>query len=153
LIYHDIRVGGLTKIQILDELKINKIFLNSYAKLLFSSSKFITSKKVKKITLQAISVSELGFKQGANFKDLVLNANFRNLELCSLEMASHFRLQFINQPNGPYLTVASKKILKDELEPNGLYLRRYDNKLWLRGYRATTNHIWKPEDKFIFKKP
>ena len=62
-----------------------------------------------------------------------------------LEVAPHLRLQYTDQPNGPYLTVASQKLRSDETFPNGLYLRSLDDGLWLRGYCATPDVVFAPD--------
>jgi hypothetical protein len=35
--------------------------------------------------------------------------------------------------------------------PRGFYLRRVDGILWLRGYWCDEQHVWSPEDHFVFR--
>lgn len=60
------------------------------------------------------------------------------------------RLEYLNQPDGPYLTVASHRPNEDENFPNGFYLRKFENALWLRGYRADGFSGWPGSNEFIF---
>jgi hypothetical protein len=34
--------------------------------------------------------------------------------------------------------------------PSGFYIRRLPDGLWLRGYVASDDHVWDPDDHFIF---
>lgn len=43
--------------------------------------------------------------------------------------------------------------LEDDDFPKGFYLRRINDALWLRGYRADHLHVWNPYDHFIFVRP
>ena len=58
----------------------------------------------------------------------------------------------MNQEEGSYLTIASIKPESDENYSNGFYLRKIDNTLWLRGYRADSFEGWPESNEFIFIK-
>ena len=88
------------------------------------------------------------------------------LSLCPLELAPHLRLQYLDQPEGysghppsqhrappGSITVASAQLSEDDDLPKGFYLRRIEGVLWLRGYRCGAEHIWSPEDHFVFCRP
>ncbi|HRE22358.1 MAG TPA: hypothetical protein PKW21_15185 [Rhabdaerophilum sp.] len=146
-------VGGQSKKQLLLSLSANKIQLNKYAHILFEDSKFTTSERRRWVVVTDLTVAELGFSSGATSANIFASARAVGLELCSLELAPHFRLQFLDQSEGPYLTVASAKTNDDEAFPNGFYLRRLDGVLWLRGYRASADYPWEPSSRFAFFVP
>ena len=73
---------------------------------------------------------------------------FFQVELCPLELAIYLRINFTNQIEGSYLTVASENLQDWREFPNGFYLRSYDDALWLRGYWADTDVIWSTNSEF-----
>jgi hypothetical protein len=74
------------------------------------------------------------------------------LKLCPLSLGAFLRLEFLDQEEGPYLTIASEKLVNDENYPNGFYLRNTENSLWLRGYRASEDYKWSLDNEFVFIK-
>jgi hypothetical protein len=48
-------------------------------------------------------------------------------------------LEYLEQPEGPYLTVVLDRPESDENYPNGFYIRNFNKTLWLRGYRAASS--------------
>ncbi len=71
------------------------------------------------------------------------------LDLCPADAGPYLRLQYLDQPEGYWITVASPKLFKGDY-PNGFYLRRLLDGLWLRGYWAAPEHTWDADDRFIF---
>jgi hypothetical protein len=51
-------------------------------------------------------------------------------------------LSYLEQPLGPYLTVASRELRPGLETPNGFYLRHLDDGLWLRGYEAGPENVY-----------
>jgi len=145
-----VEFGELSKEELLVLLTKNKICLNGYAVMLFLDEKFTTSSSQRIAHLVEMSVANLGFKIGAQYCDIVEAAKNLGLQMCPLELGPYFRVQFLNQSEGPYLTLASKKTRKGESYPNGIYLRHSNELLWLRGYCSTSDWLWSPEDKFVF---
>jgi hypothetical protein len=73
---------------------------------------------------------------------------------CPLEVAPHLRLSYLDQLEGPYLTVASLKLRPGAETPNGFYLRRLDDGLWLRGYESGPENVYPPDfSEFVFVQP
>ena len=56
----------------------------------------------------------------------------------------------MDQPKGDRITISSHKISEDESFPNGFYLVRREDGVWLRGYRASSDHVWDPGEHMIF---
>src|SRR5262245_29366251 len=145
-----LEIGGQGKIELLSSLLAHGIRLNRYAHILFDDPAFTTSECGRWVLVREVTVAELGLMVGATSEEIFGRARCVGLELCPLELAPYFRLQFSDQTAGPYLTVASRKTRHDDAHPNGFYLRRIDGELWLRGYRATSEYIWEPASKFAF---
>jgi hypothetical protein len=150
--YKVIKTGGVSREKLLEKIQENQIKLNRYALTLFEDPAFVTSDEVAVIRIVGISVKELGFAQGKTYEEIVRAAKNRGLGLCSFEDAVHFRLQYPDQPAGPYLTVATERVGCNEESPNGFYLRTLDDGLWLRGYRASEDYVWALESQFAFRK-
>lgn len=148
-------VGEMDKARLLQHLQAQAISLNAYAERLFASDAFSTSTQAQTVQLRAVSLLELGMARGGTSAEIWARAATFGLELCPLEVAPHLRLHYRQQPQGAYLTVASATINDDEGSINGFYLRHLEDGLWLRGYHASDDYIWTPEEwteanRFVF---
>lgn len=161
-----VRLGGMSKGELLAELQTNGIQLNEYSRNLFAHSKFTTSPAVSRITTVELAVANLGYVRGATIAQIHQRIAELGLTLCPLELGPHLRLQFLDQPEGHLghppskhrappgsITVASRQLTDDDDAPKGFYLRRIDGVLWLRGYRSAPEDIWRPEDRLVFCRP
>ena len=140
-----VQVGGVSKTALLDELGRVGVQMNDYARTLFADDAFVTSADRRDERVAVVSLAEIGLPDGGTFDEITTAAQAVGLDLCPLEVAPHFRLQYLDQPKGPYLTVASEKLRTDETFPNGLYLRTRDDGVWLRGYCATPDVVFEPD--------
>lgn len=83
-----------------------------------------------------------------------------------MELGPHLRLQYLDQPEGfrgqpttqhrappGSITITSAPLSDDDEFPNGFYLRRIEDKLWLRGYQPGLDHIFDPDDRLVFCLP
>ncbi len=139
-----ITIGGNTKPQLLEALQSKGIPMNKYAEILFTDPLFTTSEDSRSLNIVEVSLDQLGLPHGGVTAEIFSNARELGLDLCPLELAPHFRLQYLDQAEGPYLTIASQKTKNDETYPNGFYLRRFEGTLWLRGYQAHSEYVWEP---------
>jgi hypothetical protein len=165
-IIRTVNVGGLTQSELLQALQSHAIAINVSAEQLFASDHFTTSETPYAVTTVELTVRHLGCLRGATLPELYARAGERGLGLCPLELGPHLRLQYRDQPEGawgkprrrhqaPYgsITIASEQRTQDDDVPQGFYLRRIKGVLWLRGYRAGPQHVWEPDDHFIFVTP
>jgi hypothetical protein len=159
-------VGGVTKRELLSDFQTSGIELNASGQILFARDEFKTSNTRSVFETVEISVFNLGYAQGATFAQVHEGSAELGLSLCPLELAPHLRLQYLDQPEGYWghppsqhrappgsITVASAPLGEDDDLPKGFYLRRIKGVLWLRGYRAGAEHVWSPEDHFVFCRP
>ncbi len=162
-IIRTVPVGGLTKSELLQELQRNAISMNEAGETLVASDQFTTSETRYSVTTVELTVGNLGFSRGATMAEIYTGAGVLGLDLCPLEVGPHLRLQYRDQPEGHWgqpvrhhqapagsITVASTPLTDDDDVPKGLYLRRITSVRWLRGYRSGPEHIWAPDDHFIF---
>jgi hypothetical protein len=160
-----IHMGGLTSQALQDELLRHGVALNDAARMIFASDHFTTSAARSVVTTVELRVRDLGHWQGATTAAVFETARRLGLLLCPLELAPHFRLQYLDQPEGYVgqpvwqqrappgsITVASEEFAPRGDFPNGFYIRRIEGTLWLRGYHAGPDHVWDPEDRMLFRK-
>lgn len=162
----NVRIGGMGKLALLDEMEKHGIQMNEAGKALFANASFTTSESVSTVSTIEITVANLGFAQGASFAGILEKAASMGLAPSPLELGPHLRLQFPDQPEDhigasvtPHkappgsITIISPPIDGNEDTPQGFYLRRISGVLWLRGYWSGPEHIWSPDDAIIFLVP
>lgn len=149
-----LQVGGATKDQLLQMLAHHDVSLNEYARVLFDDDDFTTSSDARTVRLAIVSLPEIGLSEGGVYESILERASHLGLEPCALEVAAHLRLHLLEQPHGPYLTVASLELHPGTEQPNGFYLRRLDDGLWLRGYESGPENTYAPDfTDFVFSYP
>jgi hypothetical protein len=150
-IIRTIEVGGMTKPKLVEELERRSIQMNEQARRLFADSRFVLSTSQSRIQTVELAVRDLGFEQGAISIDIRQTAAGLGLEVCPLELGPFMRLQYCDQPEGRRLTVFSQRLSADTDVPTGFYLRRVDQTLWLRGFTASEDWMWDPDEHFVFR--
>jgi hypothetical protein len=156
-------IGGVSKFDLLQRLEASGVELNDAGRVLFADPRFSTSESPSVVETVETSVAALGFPDGATYSQILEAAVCRKLDLCPLELGPHFRLQCLGQSEGfvgqsasqhrappGSITVASQPLSEDDNIPKGFYLRRISGVLWLRGYHSGPDHVWSPEDRFLF---
>ena len=158
-----IDVGGLTQAELINALQREAISINEAGIRLLASAHFSTSAERLSVLTVELTVADLGFPQGATIAQLYNKADALGLGLCPLELGPHMRLQYADQPEGcrgkplrrhqaPFgsITIASERIVDEVDFPEGFYLRRIQDVMWLRGYLCGPEHLWSPDDHFVF---
>ena len=92
-----IHLGGLEKSELIKKFAQNSISMNASAERLFASDLFTTSKTHDTVTCIELTVSNLGFPQGATIAEIYAKAKQLGLHLCPLELGPHLRLQYLDQ--------------------------------------------------------
>lgn len=149
-IFRKLSVGGLSRGELLEKLVSSNIHHNEYANTLFENLEFSPPMEIFEFELVKVNSEQLGFTEESPFNAIVEKASRSGLKLCPLYLAAFLRLEYLEQEEGPYLHVASKKTKDDPSYPNGLYLRNHENKLWLRGYRADDDFKNPLDWEFVF---
>jgi hypothetical protein len=161
-----VRVGALERVALLHALRAHGVLLNQAAELLFQHHRFQPDARERVFEIKAWSGADLGFSGGATYRDLTLRAHERGFQECPLELGPHLRMQYAEPldarppeatlgqraPPGS-VTVASAALEDGEQTPRGFYLVRRDGRQWLRGYRASKEHVWRAEDVLVFCRP
>lgn len=148
--FKEISIGGLTKEALLDRLGAAGIKFNAYAETLFTHPAFLPQQRIENVKLVKVKLSDFNLDNPCSFQELVSSASPSGLRLCPFYLAAHLRLEYLDQPEGPYLTIVSARPERNENYPSGFYLRNFDNSLWLRGYRADDFCEWPVDNEFVF---
>lgn len=159
---YEVRVGGLSRPQLLASLSSHGVHLNVHAETLLASEAF-DGQAARPIVVSERTVAELGFAHGAPLSRIFEAARQQGMSLCPSDAGPYLRLAVNEQmassdsvmsaghaPEGA-LTVASAPMTEDDEFPKGFYLRVVDGQSWLRGYRCDDEYIWSPHDRFIFR--
>ncbi len=168
-----IRLHSMSQEQLHTTLEDHHIKLNPYARQLMDSPYFVLPKEAKTYTVTLVTLSDLGLTQGANLPQIFERAQAIGYDLCPLVLAPYMRLELLDQVEGEIdqsesaihqtpkqnqapagsITIASPIPSNQDDFPKGFYLRKINGDLWLRGYRASLDFIWDPEDTFAFCLP
>lgn len=150
--FKEISIGGMSKDQLIDRLVSSGVQFNAYAKLLFDHPAFAPDARVERVTLVKLKTSDLGIQNPYSLEMAIAAASGLGLKPGPLYLAAFLRLEYMNQPEGSYLTVASLRPNDDEEYPTGFYIRNFENSLWLRGYRAIGECDHPTDNELVFLK-
>lgn len=148
-----LEIGGVSKSDLLDRLRRANIQFNEYALKLFENDEFNPPLQKQSVSLIKINSRKLGFSEEKTFSEILEEAKNHGLKPCPLYLAAFLRLDYLDQEDGPYLHVASKKPVDEPSYPNGFYIRNLEGSLWLRGYRADSDFLNPLDWEFVFIKP
>lgn len=151
-IFKELIINDLSKQELLNRLRAAGIQFNKYANTIFEDPSFAPSGEVEKVKLVKVNLTDLGLARPTIYNDIVSKAEQFGFHLCPLTVAAHLRLEYLDQPEGPYLKIASARVGTNDDYPRGLYLRNFDNALWLRGYCASDDWEYGLDIDFVFQK-
>lgn len=136
----------VTAEQCLQTLKERGILINHYAEKYISHPRF-SAGEPEEMTAAIISPEKLGLKGGASLDELLRHIEGTQFCPCPPDTGFFLRLAWMDQPqsrnsvlSGTHgspdraVTVLSEMLEREDTFPRGLYLRKVDGSLWLRGY-------------------
>jgi hypothetical protein len=104
------------------------------------------------INLVVLSVSDLGFKDGAEYGKICRRAKDLGLDLCSAEVGPQLRLQYKDQSSG-CLFIATEPINVVDGDLTLFSVDRSGGYLWLFNYCDRSDAFWKSDNRFVFVLP
>ncbi|MCC6639266.1 hypothetical protein IT409_01760 [Candidatus Falkowbacteria bacterium] len=146
----ELTIGGKTKVQLETSFKDKKIYITSHAQDMLNSKDFATSAKPEQLNLVKLSVKDLGFPNGATYKEICDKANELGLDLCPAEVGPHLRLQDDTQSMGDYYNIAMKPISDRDGGPNIFRLFQVGDDLWLHSDHGRPDVRYYADDPFVF---
>lgn len=136
----------MTAEQSLRTLRERGILTNRYAEVYISHPRF-SFEGPGESTAAIMSLAELGLESGASLDELFRHIQGTPFTPCPPDTGFFLRLSWTNQPQSrnsvltgthgspdQAVTVLSEMLERDDTFPKGLYLRKADGRLWLRGY-------------------
>lgn len=151
----------LNKEAVLNILKISNISLNEFAHELINSTSFDLGNLGTTTSIIELKLEDIGLNCGGSFSDIESAISNSNISFCPIELGPYLRLKYNaqieskiftkNQHPDESIVIFSKPIIRNDLYPKGFYLRNYDGKLWLRGYRCSEDYIWNGKDRMLFQ--
>jgi hypothetical protein len=157
-----LHVGGSSRGQLLAALTSAGVALNASAEVLLHHEAF-DRQPVEAFDVVQRTVGQLGLADGAPLSAVLATAQAQGLALCPVVTGPYLRLAMLDQESAPdsvmsngsapsaSLTVASAPLDATDVLPKGFYLRVVDGRPWLRGYHATDEHRWSPDDRLVFR--
>ena len=160
-----IQAQPFPKTELGEMLRQNSIAVNDYARLFFAHAGFSTEDYPPEVCVAILPLRELGLENGATLDELIVRLPALGLKLCRPATGLFLRLAWPEQPqsassvlSGTHcapegsVTVLSKPLEADDHFPKGLYLRKVDGILWLRGYVCDAVYRWSADDMFAFER-
>jgi len=114
---------------------------------------FSLSRTRSEINLAVVTVSQLGFPEGASLADVYARARQIGLELCPAEVGPLLRLQYLDQPLGEFLHVAMKPIAAYGGGLVDFTLANTGAGLTLLGGDGRPDLVMHPGVRFVFVRP
>ena len=147
-----------------EELQRRSVAVNDYARQFFAHAAFRTDEFPPEVRLALLPLRELGLPEGATLPEIFAQLPAFGLKPCRPAAGLFLRLGWPDQPESANavltgthrspegaVTVLSEPLEPDERFPKGLYLRKVEGVLWLRGYVCSDDHRWSPDDVFAFE--
>jgi hypothetical protein len=150
--FKELSIGGLAKEPLIQRLVDTGVQFNQYAETLFEHPSFSPVSTAEQVKLVKVTLADLDLNSPCTFHEITSRALDLGLRLCPLYLGAFLRLAYLDQPEGPYLTIASLQPENDENYPTGFYIRNYNQSLWLRGYHVAGAPDWPVNNEFIFLK-
>ena len=157
-----LRADPFPKSQIPKKLQDHGISVNPYAEVLFTHPAFSTE-SFREMRIVITSLREIGLADGGTLDEIRKQGMKRGFRPCPLSTGLFLRMQWTDQPEsrnsiltGTHASpdgaviVLSEKPEADDTFPKGLYLRKVDGVLWLRGYICDDEFTYSGEDLFVF---
>jgi len=158
-----VSIGGLSKTELIERLATAGIEMNSIALAMLEDDSFRMQEQPATFEVELRTLNELGLPDGGTLAQAIDAATALGFGLCPRELGPYLRLAYMDQEEGSVgyeatrhqappgsITVVDQRPKEDESEYQGLYLRRIEGKLWLRGYRSWSGHLWQPQDTLVF---
>ena len=154
---------ALTTDQVIKKLKECGIMINHYAEEYISHPRFSAGQPVN-MTVTIAALRELGLEEGATLHQLFQHIRETRYMPCPPDTGFFLRLAWMDQPQSQNsiltgthrspdqaVTVLSEMLEVDDAFPKGLYLRKVDGNLWLRGYVCDSTYCFPADALFAFE--
>ncbi|HEY9583978.1 MAG TPA: hypothetical protein VJI33_00105 [Candidatus Paceibacterota bacterium] len=111
---------------------------------------FTASTKETEVDLVVVSVSELGFPNGATRQEIYRKAQKLGLMLCSPEVGPQLRLQYPDQPLNQWLLIGMEPIAGSVGYLRVFSVGRLDDGSWLSSNFGDADNFWDGDSLWVF---
>ncbi len=157
-----LRIGHLSRPEIVRLLERSGVHLNESAEVLLES-KFFDALHDQTLCLVTRRVGQIPLVGDRSLSNILEGARLSGVELCPVTTGPYLRLALRDQPDAPDSILSNGSAPSGSMTvgslrpgpglPTGFYLRMIAGVPWLRGYHATDEHHWRPEDLLVFSTP
>jgi len=153
LIWKTIKLGTYKNVDALrNSIKSDgNIEISDWANDILGKPAFTVAGAEEEIRLVNVSVADLGFKNGATYKDICAKAKELGLELCPNEVGPQLRLQYKDQPKGEYLRIVMEPISGSSGDLNIFGVEHDGDDLWLHSCHGFSDYFWRANYRFVFR--
>ncbi len=113
-------------------------------------SKIAIPKNETTLDLVTVTVSELGFENGATREDIYKRAQELGLSLCPAWVGPALRLAYKNQPVDEWLLIGMKPVVDSDECPDVFRVGHGSGGLWLNARCGYPSYVWNPEGRWVF---
>lgn len=129
-----------------------KFYVGDWARKLLDTLAFPTHAEKTEVGLMIRSVADLGFHDGAAYKDICAKAQEMGLGLCPIEVVLQLRLQYLNQPKDEWFIVATEPV-KSSRYPSLFYVGHGNDGLGLSADYGYPDTFFNRGHRFAFMAP
>jgi hypothetical protein len=105
------------------------------------------------LDLVVMSVSDLGFKNGARYADICAKAIELGLKLCPAEVGPALRLEYGDQIHGGWVYITMEAIDTRQRDSSIFEVWNTDGNLWLNAQSVKAVVLWGNGGQFVFVLP
>lgn len=151
-----IKIGGKSVEMLTREIREQNIIITDYAREMMKSDDFNVLEESEIAILVRLRIDSLGFNLPKNehptTDQIYKRVEELGLELCSAEVAPHYRLQHKNQPIHTSIDIGMKPItVRGERPPYSFSLGRHGLGLELGNYGVKPTTTWGLAKEFVFR--
>lgn len=131
-------------------MKDEGVLVDEYGDRALSNSVLKVSRREVEVEPVVTSVGELGFECGTTYDKICSRAKGLGWELFSIEAVLRLRLQYINQPIGEHLVVATEPVVDRASGNSYLFTLSCDGVLCLGADAGGFESFYAAHDQFVF---
>ena len=135
-------------------IKQSGMYIGDWGNDILGKPAFTAATEETEVDLVLVTVTDLGFKEGAKRSDIYNRAIELGLQLCPNEVGPQLRLQYKDQPKGEWLLVGMEPITDSDGDLEVFRVGRSDDgELCLGGSSGDPDDFWYGGYRFVFVLP
>ena len=128
----------------------NGLRVSDYAADIMAKSELTLSAEESTLDLVNVSAADFNFTGRTPLRYIFARAFDFGLSLCPAEVGPQLRLQYLDQPNDEWLSIAMEPIADSDNGRDIFLVTHEDDGRWLRTDSGDPINLWNPEDRFLF---